>query len=104
MASKHALPHFVRFTRAIALVSGCATVVACSGTGLTDRCAGRSSETCHEGWEVGPPAMPYDGAVVGTPPSTYDGSTAGPPPYEGVDAGTIAYDGSPLGPPVYDGG
>ena len=110
-----ALPHFLRFTRALALVSGVAVLPGCGGAidtgpGNCDgngNCkpsdGGRAEDGSIGGGVVGyydgsvMGTAPYDGSVTGLPPSTYDGGPTGTPVV--IDAGITAYDASP-----YDGG
>jgi hypothetical protein len=92
------LPHFVRFTRALALVTGCAGAIACSGTGRVEgdqRCA-----SVYDGCPTGTLKIPgYSTGVDASPPHPYDGGPTGTPPvYDGGEMGTT--DGGEVGPPI----
>jgi hypothetical protein len=117
-----ALPHFLRFTRALALVSGVAVLPGCGGAVDTGpgNCDGNGNCKPYDGGPTdndsgvigGGVVGYYDGSVMGTAP--YDGSATGTPPspYDGgptgtsvIDAGITAYDagtydGGPMGVPV----
>jgi hypothetical protein len=91
------LPHFLRFTRALALVSGMAIPAS-----VAAGCGGD--------------IFGYDGVAVGSatcedacaPPDNGDGASGvrdGGNVYDGQPMGTVAYDGGPTGvAPPYDGG
>lgn len=95
-------PHFVRFCRALALLSGASLVVGCSSNSTSTETSDAKSDS------------PYDGVVVGVAPCdggcgvTFDG---GVKPYDGGDDSAYdgettdtAYDGHPVGVTPYDGG
>jgi hypothetical protein len=112
------LPHFLRFTRALALVSGVAVLPGCGGEVEHggENCGPNASCTVYDGGPTGTTVydgsgggtVAYDGSVMGTPPVPYDGSVTGTP---GIDAGITAYDAGfpiydsgPTGVPIYDAG
>jgi hypothetical protein len=129
MADELRVPHFLRVTRALALVSGIGLPLAGCGGALTTSSSnsddsGASCSYCEDTgnspWGGGddggmrcygicePPTWvgAYDGGGSGVFP--YDGGASGVAPYDGggadVDAGGMAYDGGPSGVAIYDGG
>ena len=105
-----ALPHFLRFTRALALVSGVAVFPGCGGAIDTGpgNCDGNGNCKPYDGGPTGTPVADNDSGIIGGGVvGYYDGSVMGTAPYDGgptgtpvvIDAGITAYDAGP-----YDGG
>jgi hypothetical protein len=105
MAKNGELPHFLRVTQTLALVSGlvagpAAALEACGGSveGGSGIDAGTTS---YDGSPTGTaPSHDYDGGPLGR---VYDGGPIGTGPVP-VDAGIVAYDGGPTGTVAIDSG
>lgn len=91
------LPHFLRFTRALALVSGMAVPAA-----VATACGGEVFGH-YDGQEMG--SVGCEGACgVQNDGDGAPGVRDGGEVYDGQPMGTVAYDGGPVGVAPYDGG
>jgi len=123
------VPHFLRVTQALALVSGFGLPIAagCGGSTFssssgTESDSGGSETASSDDGSVGQPApggggvnVPYDGAVLGVIAHPFDGGPTGviiayeaggggiSVPYDGSVTGVAIYDGGPTGVQPYDG-